>query len=89
MRTADLILGLGNGGTYILTAFQTNEVFQIVELILAVLTSLVLLLYRLWSWWKEAKQDGKITKEEISEGLNIISNGVDEIKDKIDKKEEK
>ena len=89
MKLNELGLAMGNTAGYILTAIQTNEVFQVIELVLAVLTSIILLLYRIWSWWKKAKEDGKITKEEISEGLEILGDGIKDVKDKIDKKEEK
>ena len=77
-----------NAGQYAFVALQTDWIFQWVQLGLAIACSLVLLAYRLWKWYKEAKADGKITKEEIKEGLDIVSNGVDEIKDKLDNKKE-
>ena len=55
---------------------------QVIEFSFAILTSIVLLLYRLWVWYKDAKADGKITKEEIKEGIDIIANGVEDIKKK-------
>lgn len=71
-----------NGLTYLLVVSQANEVFQIIQLVLASLTSVVLIVTRLWKWWKEAKADGKITKEEIEEGIKIISDEVDKDKKK-------
>ena len=76
----------GNVLIYIMSAIQSNPVLQYVELVLAIITSVVLLAYRIWKWYKEAKKDGKITKEELKEGLNILSEGAEEIKDKIKKK---
>lgn len=72
----------GNVLLYMLTIAQSNETFQIVELVMSILVSVIILAYRLWKWWKEAKKDGKITKEEIEDGVDIIVDGVDEIKDK-------
>ena len=40
----------------------------------------------LWNWYKNAKKDGKITKEEIEEGVKIVSDGSQNIKDSIDNK---
>ena len=77
-----------NGMTYILVVLQTNATFQLVELIISIVVSVVLLAYRIWKWWKEAKKDGKITKEEIEDGIGIIVDGVDEIQDKLKEKEE-
>lgn len=72
----------GNALLYVLTIAQSNGTFQIIELVMSILVSVIILAYRLWKWWKEAKKDGKITKEEIEEGVDIIADGVDEIKDK-------
>ena len=88
MKTNEIISFIANGVTYVVALSQTNEVFQIVELVFAILTSVILLLYRLWKWYNEAKKDGKITKDEIKDGINIIVNGVDDIKKKGDRKDD-
>ena len=87
MKPNEIVLGSVNLGQYAFVSFQTNWILQWVQLGLAIACSLVLLTYRLWKWWKEAKADGKIDKEEIKEGLNILGEGVEDIKDKIDKGE--
>ena len=61
-----------NALTYLFAVAQTNEVFQIIELVCSIITSVVLIFFRLWKWWKEAKKDGKITSEELNEAINII-----------------
>ena len=43
---------------------------------------ITLIVIPLMTWYKKSKQDGKITKEEIDEGVKIIKDGVDELKDK-------
>lgn len=68
--------------TYIITAVQTNEIMQIVQLILAIVGTIVTLAYTIYKWYKKAKQDGKITYEELTE-LE------EDIKEVIDKKEDK
>ncbi len=73
-----------NGATYVVALLQANETFQLIELILSITTSCVLIAYRLWKWYKTAKADGKITKDEIEEGAQIIIEGKEEIADKID-----
>lgn len=76
-----------NGGQYLVAVNQTNEVFQIIELVASIVVSLVLIAYRLWRWYKEAKKDGKITKDEIEEAVKIISDGTEEINKKGEKHE--
>lgn len=73
---------LANGGQYILTAVQTNEVLQIVELILSILTTLFILGVNVWTWWKKASADGKIDKEELDELQNIVNKETDNLENK-------
>ena len=68
----DIFSICGNVGTYVLSAIQQNEVLQIISFVLSSITSIVIIFLRLWSWWKDAKKDGKIEKEEIDEAINII-----------------
>ena len=89
MKDKNLLIWAGNGLTYVLSAIQTDEVFQIVEFALSIVLTFVLIAYRLWKWYKEAKADGKITADEIKDGLDIVNDGVNEIKDKLDKEDKK
>ena len=66
----------GNGIMYFLSFEQTEKIFQIISLILTILISLVIFIEKIFTWYKKAKSDGKITKEEI-----------EELKDEIKKKE--
>ncbi len=72
MKLNDIFSICGNVGTYVLAAIQTNEVLQIISFVLSSITSCIIIFLRLWSWWKEAKKDGKIEKEEIDEAIGII-----------------
>lgn len=74
-----------NAFTYVLAYFQTNEVLQWIEFILGIITSVVLIAYRLWVWYNEAKEDGKITKEEMKDGLNILIEGKKDVENKLKK----
>lgn len=82
MKYDEIATAGGNVFTYILASIQSNQIMQTIELILAITTSVVILVYRIWKWWKEAKKDGKITKEEIKDGVDIIMGGINDIKDK-------
>lgn len=82
MKYDEIATAGGNAFTYILASIQNNQIMQTIELILAIITSVVILAYRIWKWWKEAKKDGKITKEEIKDGVDIIMGGINDIKDK-------
>lgn len=47
------------------TVSQTNEVFQIIQIIISALAGAVALAYTIWRWYRNAKKDGKITEDEI------------------------
>lgn len=69
----------------VLTVAQTNEIFQLVSLILTCIATLTAIGFTIYKWVKKAKADGKIDKEEIEELVDIIEDGAEELKDKIDK----
>lgn len=83
------ILGGINFLQYVFTVAQTNEVFQVIELCLAILTSIVLLAYRIWHWYKEAKKDGIFDDDEIDEVVDIIKDGVEDLKNDVEKEKNK
>ena len=79
----------GNGAMYVLTATQTKEVFEIVSLVLSIIISVLIIVSKIVQWWKKASADGKIDKEEIQEVIEIVEDGVNDIKDKTQKGESK
>ena len=70
------------GAAGILTVVQTNEIFQLVSLILTCIATLVALAFTIYKWVKNATADGKIDKEEVEELVDIIENTADDLKDK-------
>lgn len=80
----ELIVGsIGTSLGAIGTATQTNEILQTISLIVTIVGAVIsMIVVPLISWWQKAKKDGKITKEEIQEGIDIISDGLDSLKDK-------
>ena len=75
----------GNGIMYILTVTQTKEVFELISLILSIAISILIIVSKLVTWIKKSTADGKITSEEVKDAVDIVSNGVNDIKNKIDK----
>ena len=73
---------LANSGQYVLTAIQTNEILQIVELVISILTTLFILFVNVYAWWKKASADGKIDKEELDELQNIVNKEKENLEDK-------
>ena len=82
---------LGCGAGVILTAVQTNQIFQTISLILTCIATLLTIAYNIYRWYKKATEDKKITPEEIKEGIDVINDSIDKIevlskKDKGDNK---
>ena len=70
------------------TALQTEEVLRIVSLIITILGAIIsMIVLPLITWYKNAKKDGKITQDEIKEGINTLQEGLEGVKDSLDDKE--
>lgn len=83
MKDELIVGGIGTGMSVLGTATQTNEVLQTISLVVTIVGAVIsMIVVPLISWWQKAKKDGKITKEEIQEGIEIISDGLESLKDK-------
>ena len=88
MKTRDFFEMIGNGLMYVLAITNPKELFEIISLILSILISLIILISKIVNWWKSAKADGKITKEEIKELQDMTKEDVENLVDAIKKEEE-
>lgn len=84
MKINDFLDITGNSFLYVLTATQTKEIFQIISLVLSIIISLLIVIGKVVNWYKQAKQDGKISKEEIKQLQTDIKDDINNIKDKAD-----
>ena len=84
MQLRNFFEDIGAGGLWVLTATQIETVLRIANLVLAVLISVLILVSRIIDWYKKAKADGKITADEVKEGVEIIKDGAEEIKGHIE-----
>ena len=66
------------------TALQPNEVWQYIQMGITIIAGIISIILGLRAWWKDAKKDGKIDKEEIEDGINIIMGGANDIKEHLD-----
>ena len=72
------------------TATQTDDLLRYIQLGLTILMIIISTSFTLWKWYKEAKKDGHISKEEIKDGIDIIQDGLGNSKNTInDNKEDK
>ena len=75
--------GVGTSLGVLGTTTQTNEILQTISLVITIIGAVIsMIIVPLISWWQKAKKDGKITKEEIQEGIDIISDGVEKLTNK-------
>ena len=58
------------------TAIQPDVIFQYIQMGLTILATLITIILGIRAWWKDAKKDGKITKDEIEQGISIINDCV-------------
>lgn len=60
-----------------------EDILKIVALCLSVCVSLIILIRKIYEWYKDAKKDGKITKEEFKNLKEIAEEGSKELADEI------
>lgn len=71
------------------TAMQTQQVLQIVSIVLTCIATLTTIGLNLFLWYKKAKEDGKIDEEEAKEGAGIVIDGVKNLQQNIEQGVEK
>lgn len=79
------ILGgsIGTALSAVGTAIQVDEVLKYVSLAITIIGGIIsMIIIPILNWYKKSKEDGKISKEELEEGVKIISDGIDSVKDK-------
>ena len=69
----------------LLTITQTDEIFRIISLVLTIISAVVVLARNIYEWYIKAKKDGKIDANEGKELIDIVDDGVNNIKDNIKK----
>ena len=86
MKIKDFFQIIGNGLQYAISLAQVEDMMRIAGLVLSVTISILIIIDKIVTWYKNAKADGKITEDEIKEGVEIIKDGTQEIKDHIEGK---
>lgn len=87
----ELITGsIGTAFGIVGTATQTNEILQTISLIVTIIGAIIsMIVVPIMSWHIKAKKDGKITEEEIKEGIETLNDGIEKTKETIDKETHK
>lgn len=86
MKNNNIFCGALNAFQYLLTITQTNEKLQTIELICAIVSTVIIGISKLIIAIKNARKDDKITKEEVDEVIDIITDTANKINEEIEKK---
>jgi len=73
-----------SGITCVLASISVEQVTNIILLIIGILSALVSLAYNIYVWYNKAKQDGKITTDEVKNLKNEVDKTTTEIKNDVD-----
>ena len=65
----------------VFTSLQDNEIYQIIQMVLSLISGVLVIAYTIWKWYVRAKKDGKITIDEIDEGIDEIVDAIDYIEE--------
>ena len=65
------------------TAIQPDRTLQIISMILTILSLTLSLIIKLINWYRQARADRKITKEELNEAVEITKDGIEKINETI------
>ena len=70
------------------TIAQVDDVLKIISMIITIIGGIITwIVIPIINWYNKAKADGKITSDEIHEGIEIIDDGVHHIEDNLKNKE--
>ena len=61
---------------------QVNELFQLIQVIVGVVSGIFAIAYTIYKWYTKAKKDGKITTEEIDELKDDLQNLMEDKEEK-------
>jgi ABC-type Fe3+-siderophore transport system permease subunit len=89
MKSEMIAGGVGATLGVIGTITQTNEILQTISLIITIIGAIIsMIIVPLISWYQKAKKDGKITSDEIKDGIDIVVGGIKDVQDKLEDKED-
>lgn len=85
MRNEVIASAFGTAVSATGTALQPNDILQTISLVVTIIGGLITAGSMLYMWWKKAKEDGKITKDEIAEGVEIVKKTTEDIAEAVKK----
>lgn len=88
-KILEAISGTSSGTGIIYGALNFDLIFGRIVLVASFVSTVLLTVLKVIDWYKKSKADGKITADEIKEGVEIVKEGVDEIKENAEKHDKK
>lgn len=82
MRDNNIPAWIASSLTTILGVATAEEIARLILLIIGIVSGIFSLAFNIYCWYKKAKEDGRITREELEEGAHIIRDGVENIIEK-------
>lgn len=82
MKNTPVFSWLGTALTGVFTYLSAVELKDLISWILSILAAIVTIAFTIWSWYKKASKDGKITKDEVGELVDDVSDKVKDFKKK-------
>lgn len=84
MKEEFIIGGVGSVVTLTGASLSPNEILTTISIILTIIGTLItFIIIPLINWYKNAKKDGKITKEEIKDGVKTLKDGAEKASETI------
>lgn len=80
MMREEIKLIVANGAVGLANVGGANEISNTISVICSVVASIVTIAYVIYKWYKRAKADGKITKEEVDELIDKVGEEIDKHK---------
>lgn len=65
----------------VLTAMQDNELYQVINMILVILSLVINIIYTIYKWYKKASADKKINIDEVGDLVENVKYVIDETKE--------
>lgn len=81
MKFKDNINYLSSGASWLFTLVQTNQLLQSIMFVLSIVSTLFTIAYTVYRWYNKAKEDGKITLDEVKELHDETKDDVEKLKD--------
>ena len=72
MKNNQWICGVLNAGQWLVALTQVNDVLEIISTVFAILSTIIIVVFKCINWWDRAKSDKKISDEELKELEEIL-----------------